>query len=90
MHEHNLIVWNADCQKWSDTGNDYFCAPTQAQVGTEWRVSARYGFPDGSHTKTFPNEIEAMTYFINFLHTRAVNFIVEGYEILDRKRNQAA
>ena len=84
MHEYTLIHWNEDSQKWQDTNNNYFCSRLPTSEG--WRVSARYGFPDGTRDKLFDNEVQAVAFFVNFLHSYHMNLTVEGYETLARKK----
>ena len=77
-NKHTLILWNEDSQKWQDQGNDYFCS--RSFNGQTWQVRARYSFPDGTAIKDFPNEQEAMEFFVNFLYSRVMGFIDEAHE----------
>ncbi len=72
---HMLIHWDEQNKKWIDHGNDFFCAKMW-EGG--WRVSARYGFSDGTSTKEFATEQEAMTFFVNYLFTRVQKLTEEG------------
>lgn len=80
---HSLICWEPYSQKWIDPGNNYFCYRATGVERetydihplpeTPWYCSARYGWPDGStEPKRFSGQNEALTFFVNFLHSRNV------------------
>ena len=78
-----LILWNEASRKWQDRSNDFYCSD---QRGT-WRVTARRGFEDGRGDIDFPNEIEAMAFFVNYLSARRMR---KADEAIERMRAKAA
>lgn len=75
-----LIIWHANSEKWTDTGNDFFCHRTRSNSDT-WEVHARYGFQEpgfaGEMFFTFPDEKAAMVWFVSYLHNRSLRLALE-------------
>lgn len=75
-----LIIWDHHGQKWMDPGNDFWC---HERPDGGWRVTARYGFTEessGPDDRDFPQQHQAMEFYVNYLHERREKLTVAGYE----------
>lgn len=71
---HTLILWNEHSDKWQDHANDHFCHEKRDGSG-QWTVAARYDFPDGRSHVDFPDETQAMAFFVNYLYAKHMRSI---------------